>query len=52
MPTVHRFCINESDPEIMHLETVELAQSFSDLTLGRERNFLISNDGNEILMVF
>ena len=52
MPTVNRFSINESDPEIMHLETVEITQNFSNLTLGKERNFLISNDGNEVLLAF
>lgn len=36
----------------MHLETVEITQNFSNLTLGKERNFLISNDGNEVLLAF
>ena len=36
----------------MHLESVEITQNFSNLTLGKERNFLISNDGNEVLLAF
>lgn len=52
MPTINRFSINESDPENMQLETVTINQNFSDLILGRERNFLISNDGNQVLMAF
>jgi len=52
MPTINRFCIHESDPENMQLETVTINRCFSDLTLGRERNFLISNTGDQILMAF
>jgi hypothetical protein len=52
MQTINRFCINESDPENMQLETATINQNFSDLILGRERNFLISNDGNQVLMAF
>lgn len=52
MPTVDRYCINERESEIMIHETVELTQDFSDLTLGKERNYLISNDGNKMLIFF
>ena len=52
MATVNRLSIDESDPEVVNFETIEIPQNFSNLTMGKERNFLINNDGKEILIVF
>ncbi len=52
MPTISRYCINENDPEIINQDTIELPQIFKELTLGKIKNFLISNDGNEITLAF